>query len=98
MVTGATGFTGRALTLALLKSDFDVRVIVRKTSNYHDLRERGCEIYFGDLITSEGLEEAVNGVETIYHIATVFRIEGVLKRYYFSISIGDPLFFTTIFG
>lgn len=87
LVTGATGFTGRALTLALLKNDFDVRVLVRRTSDYNYIKECGCDIYYGDLATGEGLEEAVKGVETIYHIAAVYRIEGVPKGYFWDVHV-----------
>lgn len=87
LVTGSTGFTGRALTLALLKNNSDVRILVRKTSNYFYLQERGCEICYGDLATGEGLEKAVDGVKKIYHIGAAFRIEGVPKKYFWDVNV-----------
>lgn len=87
LVTGATGYTGKALSTALLKKNYDVKVLVRKASNYLDLKELGCEIYFGDLATGEGLEKAVKGVSKVYHIGAAFRVEGVPKKYFWNVHV-----------
>lgn len=87
LVTGATGYTGKALSTVLLKKNYDVRVLVRKASNYLDLKEIGCEIYFGDLATGEGLKKAVNGVSKVYHIGAAFRVEGVPKKYFWDVHV-----------
>lgn len=87
LVTGATGFTGGALARALLRENVRLRILVRKDSNYQDLKERGCEIYYGDLATGDGIEEAVDGVNKVYHIGAAFRVEGVPKKYFWDVNV-----------
>lgn len=87
LVTGATGYTGKSLTLKLLKNKESVRVLVRKTSDYNFLKQSDCEICFGDLATGEGLEEAVKGVNKVYHIGAAFRVEGVPKKYFWDVHL-----------
>ena len=87
LVTGATGFTGKKLTLRLLEEGHMVRVLVRKSSDYRDLEGKGCEVYFGDLQTGEGIDNAVKGSSLIYHIGAAFRTEGVSKKYFSDVNI-----------
>lgn len=87
LVTGATGFTGSHLSLKLVQQGHRVRVLVRRSSNYKELESRGCEICFGDLATGEGIDDAVKGVELVYHIGAAFRIEGVSKNYFYDVNV-----------
>ncbi len=87
LITGATGFTGGALARAIFKKNVKVRVLVRKNSNYQRLEECGCEISFGDLATGHGIEEAVKGVNKVYHIGAAFRVEGVPKKYFWDVNV-----------
>ncbi len=87
LVTGATGFTGRALTLELLKNNHNVKIFVRKNSKFLDLKKRGCEICYGDLVSGEGIEEAVRGVDKVYHIGAAFRVESVPKKYFWDVNV-----------
>lgn len=87
LVTGATGFTGKNLTLRLLEEGHMVRVLARKNSDYRDLEGKGCEICFGDLQTGEGIDNAVKGSSLIYHIGAAFRIEGVSKKYFSDVNV-----------
>ena len=87
LVTGATGFTGGHLTRKLLEDGHTIRVLVRRNSDYYALSDSGCEIVFGDLATGEGIDEAVCGVEKVYHIGAAFRVEGVPKRYFWDVNV-----------
>ncbi|WP_433510134.1 SDR family oxidoreductase [Nonomuraea sp. CA-143628] len=65
LVTGGTGRLGRRLVPRLLAAGHVVRVLSRKPP-----RDGGLTMRRGDLITGEGLEEAVAGTGTIIHCAT----------------------------
>ncbi len=67
LVTGSTGFLGRCLTRKLVKS-YDVRCLVRKTSNTSMLPTE-CEIVVGDFMDKESLEKAIENVDIIIHAA-----------------------------
>jgi nucleoside-diphosphate-sugar epimerase len=87
LVTGATGFTGSNLCVKLLAKGYDVRAFVRKSTKYQELEAKGCEICFGDLATGEGINEAVRGVEKVYHIGAAFRVEGVPHKYFWDVNV-----------
>lgn len=73
LVTGATGRIGRHLALELIKRDKDVRILVQNKKN---LVERGVipenlEIVEGDITNIDSLRSAVDGVDTIFHLAGI---------------------------
>jgi uncharacterized protein YbjT (DUF2867 family) len=63
LVTGGTGRLGRALVPQLLSDGHAVRVLSRKPPSDE-------QTWRGDLLTGEGLQEAVDGVGVIVHCAT----------------------------
>jgi len=73
LVTGASGFVGSHLARRLLDEGFEVRIIARATSNTSKLQLAGAEVVTGDLTDKEVICKAVKGVDTVYHIAALFR-------------------------
>jgi uncharacterized protein YbjT (DUF2867 family) len=65
LLTGGTGTLGRLVTPLLLDAGAKVRVLSRHT---HESRN-GIEYVTGDLLKNEGIEPAVDGAETILHLA-----------------------------
>lgn len=72
-VTGANGFVGSHLVDFLLKKNFEVRCIVRKSSNLQWLEGKDVKIFDCGLFDKEGLGEAFRGVNYIFHIAGVVK-------------------------
>jgi len=70
LVTGATGFIGSHLVKALIKEGREVRCLVRKTSRTNQLKELGVELFLGDLQDKQSLQQAVRGINVIYHLAS----------------------------
>lgn len=73
LVTGATGFVGRHLTKHLLENGYNVRILVRPNRDISSFDFEQAEIFWGDVTDIRAVEEATRGVETVYHIAAVFR-------------------------
>jgi nucleoside-diphosphate-sugar epimerase len=67
LVTGATGRVGRHLVKALLDRGESVRVLVKNGTADSEL----VEVFYGDILNKESLRKAVDGVDTIYHLAAV---------------------------
>lgn len=82
LVTGATGFTGKALALELRKRGHKVRAMVRNLEAAQELEQQGIEIVAGDLLDRSSLERAIKGCLRVYNIAAAFRIAGKPDSYY----------------
>src|SRR5215218_5250856 len=65
LVTGGTGTLGCQVVPRLRESGREVRVLSRHGNESKD----GVEYVTGDLLKGEGIEPAVDGVETILHLA-----------------------------
>ena len=65
LVTGGTGTLGRLVVRRLHDAGHDVRVLTR----HSDAAKDGIEFMTGDLTTGQGIAPAVDGVETIVHLA-----------------------------
>jgi uncharacterized protein YbjT (DUF2867 family) len=65
LVTGGTGRLGRHVVRRLRDAGSNVRVLSRRSREAED----GIRFLSGDLATGEGIKAAVEGVETIVHLA-----------------------------
>lgn len=72
LVTGASGFLGKYVVAEALQRGFQVRALIRHTSDEKRLPWRNSsnlELIRIDLTQSQGLEEALKGAESIVHLA-----------------------------
>ena len=88
LVTGATGFTGGHLAQRLAQRGERVRVFVRPNSLVRSLYTPGIEIVEGDLVDSRSVDKAVEGVDTIYHIAAMYRSAKHSDHEYWDVNVG----------
>jgi dihydroflavonol-4-reductase len=87
LVTGAAGFTGLALARSLTRRGQRVRGLVRNRSRASYLEQAGVEIVAGDVRDRATIQEALLGVDTVYHLAAVFRRAGVPDSEYRSVHV-----------
>ncbi|WUD76463.1 NAD(P)-dependent oxidoreductase [Streptomyces sp. NBC_00510] len=76
LVTGATGRVGSRFVPRLLqwcRPGEEVRVLVRDAERGEGLARLGARIATGDLRDPEDLRKALAGVDTVVHLAAVFR-------------------------
>ncbi len=71
LLTGGSGFVGGALARHLVERGDSVTALVRPTSRTDGLRALGIKLTLGNLETGEGLNEALEGVELVHHLAGV---------------------------
>lgn len=69
LVTGANGFVGSHLVEGLLDKGYQVRCLVRKTSNLKWLSGLDLEYVYGDIAQKDSLKEAVRNVDLVFHSA-----------------------------
>ena len=74
LVTGGTGRIGNVLVKELNKKYGRVRALVRESSDLKPLEGCDCEYVYGDVLDTKSLEKAVEGVDTIFHLAGIISI------------------------
>lgn len=74
LVTGGSGFVGRRLVARLVEAGEKVRIIAR------GLRQAqlpaGVEMVKGNVVSDEGLPQAMEGVERVVHLVAIIRERG----------------------
>lgn len=69
LVTGATGFIGRQVSLRLLAAGARVRALARDPRRAADLAAAGAEVTRGDMRDEASLRAAVQGCDGVFHFA-----------------------------
>lgn len=87
LITGAAGYTGLALACHLLGGGANVRALVRRPLQDGDLVRAGAEVVTGDVRDPLVARSAVEGVDTVYHLAAVFRRAGVPDSEYRTVHV-----------
>jgi dihydroflavonol-4-reductase len=73
-LTGATGFLGSHVARVLAEQGANLRLLVRPTSNLKNLEELTAETATGDLRDPASLEKAMQGCDTVFHVAADYRL------------------------
>jgi dihydroflavonol-4-reductase len=71
LVTGGTGFIGRAVVVELLAAGREVRVLARHPEALADLK---VEVAQGNLVDPASLASAVKGCDRVFHVAADYRL------------------------
>lgn len=87
LVTGASGFTGGYLTKRLCDDGHNVKVLVLPGIESSELKGWGAEVIEGDLQDAQSLKPAVRDVDIVYHIAAVYREEGIPKKTFWDVNV-----------
>ena len=74
LITGASGFVGAAVLRRLLDNGREVRALVRPSSPRTNLTGLDVEVVEGDLTDTVSLKLAIQGCETLYHVAADYRL------------------------
>jgi dihydroflavonol-4-reductase len=74
LVTGASGFVGAAVARSLLKEGWQVRVLVRASSDRTNLRDLPVEIAVGDLTAAQTLAAPLAECDALFHVAADYRL------------------------
>ncbi|HEU4699654.1 MAG TPA: NAD-dependent epimerase/dehydratase family protein [Gemmatimonadales bacterium] len=86
LVTGVTGFTGGRLCERLVAAGHRVRALVRDPGRAERFARLGVELVVGDLRDPASLARAVAGVDTVYHIAALFRPGNATRQEMFAVN------------
>jgi len=81
LVTGATGMVGNYVVRRLLESDYQVRVMLRPSSEAQPLQGLDIERVDGDLARPETLQAPLRGVDYVVHAAAHVGDWGPAEKY-----------------
>jgi dihydroflavonol-4-reductase len=85
LVTGGRGFLGQHISRELFERGYEVRILARPSGS---TVEGNCsEVCYTDIRDRRGVEEAVHGVEYVFHLASNFRKGGSDKKEAFSVNV-----------
>ncbi len=88
LVTGGTGFTGKALVKRLLDEGHDVVALDYKEGiKTEELRDWGAEVVIGSVADKAVVEQCMKGVDIVHHLAAAFRELDVPNSYYEEINV-----------
>tara|TARA_Y100001970_G_scaffold217871_1_gene266997 strand:+ start:2501 stop:3442 length:942 start_codon:yes stop_codon:yes gene_type:complete len=73
LVTGGSGFIGRAITLSLLKKNNSVIIVDNKFRNkkYYDIKDKNLKIFNIDIRNKNSLKKVFNKVDAVIHLAYI---------------------------
>ncbi len=88
LVTGGTGFSGKALVTRLLTEGHQVTALDYKEGlKTEELRQLGAEVIIGTVTDKEIVSRSVAGVEVVFHLAAAFRELNVPESFYDEVNI-----------
>ena len=79
LVTGATSQVGIVLVRKLVESSYTVRCLVRKTSDIGEIKSLGVELVYGDIEDCNSIKKALADVDTVVHIAGIWRADPLIS-------------------
>jgi nucleoside-diphosphate-sugar epimerase len=88
LVTGGTGFTGKALVRRLLDLGHEVVALDYKEGlKTAELRDWGAGVIIGSVTDVAVVRRATEGVEVVHHLAAAFREMNVPDTYYWEVNV-----------
>ncbi|HEY0337166.1 MAG TPA: NAD-dependent epimerase/dehydratase family protein, partial [Burkholderiales bacterium] len=74
LITGATGFVGSAVAIALRERGYRLRALVRASSPRSNLAGLDAEIVEGDIRDAVAVQRAMKDIRFVFHVAADYRL------------------------
>ncbi len=89
LVTGGTGFTGKALVKRLVDEGHEVVSLeYQEGMKTEEIRSWGAKVVIGSVTDRAAVERCMDGVEVVQHLAAAFRELDVPNSYYDEVNVG----------
>lgn len=88
LVTGSSGFLGGWLAKRLIEKSYSVRVLCRPKSDLSFLDGLDFEKAFGDVTDLESVQNAVQGVDGVFHVAALIGYAPSQRDEMFRVNVG----------
>lgn len=88
LVTGGSGFTGKALVRRLIRDGHDAIVLdCREGHRTDEIRAWGARVELGSITDPDTVERCMRGVEVVQHVAAAFREVGASDAIYREVNV-----------
>lgn len=88
LVTGGTGFTGKALVRRLLDAKHEVVALdYQEGLKTEELRQWGAKVVIGSVTDRAIVREVMAGIDIVHHLAAAFREMDVPNSYYDEVNV-----------
>lgn len=88
LVTGGTGFTGKALVRGLIDANHEVVALDCKEGlKTQELRDWGAQVVIGSITDKAVVADSVRGVNVVFHLAAAFRELNVPNSHYWDVNV-----------
>jgi nucleoside-diphosphate-sugar epimerase len=88
LITGGTGFTGKALVKRLIDKGHQVVAMDYKEGiKTEEIRDWGAEVVIGSVTDRDIVDRTVKGVDVVHHLAAAFRELDVPDDYYEEVNV-----------
>lgn len=88
LVTGGTGFTGKALVRRLLDEGHEVVALdYQEGLKTEELRQWGAKVVIGTVTDRAVVRQVMEGIEIVHHLAAAFREMDVPNTYYDEVNV-----------
>jgi dihydroflavonol-4-reductase len=74
LVTGAAGFIGANVVRELLEEGVEVRALIKPGENTQNLEGLDMERVEGDVLDPASLARAIQGCDTLFHLAAIYKL------------------------
>ncbi len=91
LVTGASGFIGSAVVRALIQQGYRVRALIEPGRSDDNLSGLAVERVAGDVRDPAVLDEAIDEISTVFHLAAVYRFWAADPDLFYDVNIGGTM-------
>jgi dihydroflavonol-4-reductase len=91
LVTGASGFIGSSVVRALLDRGAHVRALIEPARDDVNLAGLDVERVVGDIRDSATVDEAVDGISTVFHLAAIYRFWASDPDLFYDVNVGGTM-------
>src|SRR5256714_887834 len=91
LVTGASGFIGSSVVRALLDRGARVRALIEPGRDDDNLAGLPVERVVGDIRDAATVDEAVDGISTVFHLAAIYRFWAADPDLFYDVNVGGTM-------
>src|SRR6478735_5382478 len=91
LVTGASGFIGSSVVRALLDRGANVRALIEPGRDDDNLSGLAVERVVGDIRDAATVDEAVDGISTVFHLAAIYRFWAADPDLFYDVNVGGTM-------